>query len=180
MEKLLLLPSKEKKIQKAVIELEELNMQFKSEEDKYKKRKGELQDIIKGYTDKHNVEEFGFNFGNTFKKIKPIITRKVIWDIPKLSKKLDKELFNEVIKKKYTINNMDDLITYLKSCGVNPKKFKKFIDVEESVDNKKIDELGELGKINMEQLSGCYELQANMSYVKISNLEAADAEGGDK
>lgn len=180
MEKLLLLPSKEKRIQKAVIELEELNMQFKSEEEKYKKRKNELQDLIKGYTDKHNVEEFGFNFGNTFKKIRPVITKKITWDIKKLSDKLDKEIFNEVVKKKYTINNMDDLIKYLKSCGVNAKKFKKFIDVEESVDNKKIDELGQLGEIDIEQLSGCYELQANFSYVKISNLEAADAEGGDK
>lgn len=180
MEKLLLLPSKERKIQKAVIELEELNMQFKSEEEKYKKRKNELQDLIKGYTDKHNVEEFGFNFGNTFKKIRPVITKKITWDIRKLSEKLDKEIFNEVVKKKYTINNMDDLIRYLKSCGVDAKKFKKFIDVEKSVDNTKIDELGQLGEIDIEQLSGCYELQANFSYVKISNLEAADAEGGDK
>ena len=180
MEKLLLLPSKEKKIQKAVIELEELNSNFKWEEEKYKKRKDELQNLIKGYTDKHNVEEFGFNFGNTFKKIRPVITKKITWDIKKLSEKLDKEVFNEVVKKKYTINNMDDLIRYLKSCGVDAKKFKKFIDVEESVDNKKIDELGQLGEIDIEQLSGCYELQANFSYVKISNLEAADAEGGDK
>ena len=165
MEKLLLLPSKEKNVRTAVIELKKLNARFKSDEEQYKKRKSELQDIIKGYADKHNVEEFGFNFGNVFTKVKPIITKKITWDIPKLKKKLSKEIFNEVVDKKYTINNMDDLITYLKSCGVDPKKFKKFVDVEETVN----------------KLSGCYELQANFSYVKISDLEAAeDAEGGNK
>lgn len=179
MEKVLLLPLKEK-VKKAVIELEELNSNFKWEEEKYKKRKSELQDIIKGYADKHNVEEFGFNFGNTFKKIKPIINKKITWDIGKLSKKVSKEILNEVVDKKYSINDMDGLIAYLKSCGVNPKEFKKFINVEKSVNNKKIDELGQLGEIDIEQLSGCYELQANFSYVKISNLEASDAEGGDK
>lgn len=180
MEKLLLLPSKEKQIRTAVIELEKLNAKFKSEEERYKERRSELQDIIKGYADKHNIEEFGFNFGNTFKKIKPIITRKITWDVEKLKSKINPKVFNEVVKKKYTINDMDDLIPYLKSCGVDPKKFKKFIDTECIVDNKKIDELGQLGEIDMEQLSGCYELQANFSYVKISNLEASDAEGGDK
>lgn len=180
MEKLLLLPSKEKKVQKAAIELETLNANFKSEEEKYKKRKQELQDIIKGYADKNNIEEFGFVWFDKVKKIKPIITKKITWDIKKLKKKLDPKVLNEVINKKYTINNMDELVTYLKSCGVDPKKFKKFIDVEETVNNKKIDELGQFGEIDMEQLSGCYELQANFSYVKISDLEAADAEGGNK
>ena len=180
MERVLLLPSKEKKIQKAVIELDKLNTQFKSEEEKYKKRKGELQDIIKGYADKHKYDEFGFNFGNSFLKVKPVIVKKILWDIPKLKKRLDKELVNEIVDKEYTINNMDGLINYLKSCGVNPKKFKQFIDVKEQVNNKKVDELNELGELDYDDLSGCYELQANFSYVKISNLEASDAEGGDK
>lgn len=180
MEKLLLLPSKEKKIKKAVIELETLNANFKSEEEKYKKRKLELQDLIKGYTDKNNVEEFGFVWLDKVKRIKPIIQKKIIWDMDKLSKKVRKSLLNEILDKTYTINDMNGLIDFLKDYDVDPKKFKKFINVEQKVNNKKVDELNALGELTYDDLAGCYELQANLSYVKISDLEASDAEGGDK
>ena len=180
MEKVLLLPSREKKVRKAVIELEELNVDFKNYEELYKAKKNKLQDIIKGYADKNKLEEFGFDTESGFKKVRPVISKKITWDIEKLSKKLDKKVLNEIINKKYSINDINGLITYLKSCGVNPKEFKKYLNVEETVNNKKVDELGQLGEIDIEQLSGCYELQANFSYVKISNLEASDEEDKNK
>lgn len=181
MEKVSLLPLSPKgnQINKAVVELNSLNKIFKSQKESYEKRKSELQDLIKGYTDKHKIEEFGFQAGTTFYKVRPVIQKKIVWYVDKLSKRLDKEILNEVVKKTYTINDFDSLVLYLKSCGVNPKTFKKFIDVKKEVDNKKIDELGELGEIDIEKLSGCYELQANFSYVKISESEDNDGESSD-
>lgn len=176
MEKVSQLPSSPKgnQINRAVIELNGLNKIFKSQKENYEKRKSELQDLIKSYTDKHKIEEFGFQNGDTFYKARPIIQKKIIWYVDKLSKRLDKEILNEVVRKTYTINDFDGLVKYLKSCGVDPKKFKKFIDVKKEVDNKIIDELGQLGEIDLEDLSGCYELQANFSYIKIS--EESDEE----
>lgn len=170
MENLSLLPlsPKAKQLYKAVVELNTLNNEHKLNEEHYKKRKDELQGFINGYIEKRKISGFGFQDGKSFFTAKPIINKKIIWDIDKLSKKVDKEILNEVVDKTYTINDFDGLVEYLKSCGVNPKVFKKFINVKKEVNNKKVDELGHLGEINIKKLTGCYELQANFSYIKIT------------
>mgnify|MGYP007070231528 CR=1 FL=1 len=165
----------QQKIIKTVKELDSLNKSFKEQEERYKAEKDRLQNIIKEYTDKSELEEFDFDDESSHYKVRPIINRKITWDIDKLSEKLDKGILNEVIDKEYTINDFDSLIRYLKSCGVDPKKFKKFIDVKKSVNNKKIDELSQLGDISAEDIIGCYELQANFSYVKISLQELQES-----
>lgn len=162
------------KIIKTVKELDSLNKTFKDQEEKYKAEKDRLQKIIKDYTDESNLEEFDFNDNLSHYKVRPVINKKINWDIDKLSKKLDKEVLNEILVKEYSINDFGNLIEYLKSCGVDPKKFKKFIDVKKTVNNKKIDELSQLGDIKEDDLSGCYELQANFSYVKISLFDLQD------
>jgi hypothetical protein len=65
---------------------------------------------------------------------------------------------------------MDNLVKYLKQCGVSPKKFKSFITVEKSVDKKKLDFLFETGEIKTKDLDGCYELKESESYLKIDML----------
>lgn len=164
-----------RKITKAVKDLDSLNKTFKDHEEKYKAEKDRLQKIIKDYTDKSNLEEFDFDDNLSHYKVRPIITKKIIWDIDKLSEKLDKEILNEILDRQYSINDFDSLVEYLKSCGVDPNKFKKFIEVKKTVNNKKVDELSQLGDISSDDLSGCYELQANFSYVKISLLEMQES-----
>lgn len=176
MENLLLLPASQTKIREASYKLNKINNDFKLYEKNYKEEKEQLQNIIKGYTDKNKIDEFGVKTKEGFFKIRPVINKKITWDIDKLSNKLDKEILDEVIIKQYSINDFDGLISYLKKCGVNPKKFKQFINVEKKVDNKKIDELGQFGEIDIEDLSGCFEIQATFSHVKISELEGFDAE----
>ena len=65
----------------------------------------------------------------------------------------------DVIDKSYTITDINRLIIYLKSCGVDPKVFKSFINVTKTVDEKKLDKLADLGLIRKEQLEGCYTLK---------------------
>lgn len=66
------------------------------------------------------------------------------------------ELFNYegidklVIDKSYTITDINRLIIYLKSCDVDPKAFKSFINVTKTVDEKKLDKLADLGLIRKE------------------------------
>lgn len=70
----------------------------------------------------------------------------------------------DVIDKSYTITDIDSLIIYLKSCGVDPKVFKSFINVTKTVDEKKLDKLADLGLIRKEQLEGCYTLKCKKTF----------------
>lgn len=91
----------------------------------------------------------------------------VIFDIDALENNLSKEMCKDVIDKSYTITDINRLIIYLKTCGVDPKVFKSFINVTKTVDEKKIDKLADLGLINKEQLEGCYTLKRNKPYFTV-------------
>lgn len=88
----------------------------------------------------------------------------VIFDIDALENNLSKEMSKDVIDKSYTITDINRLIIYLKSCGVDPKVFKSFINVTKTVDEKKLDKLADLGLIRKEQLEGCYTLKRQKPY----------------
>ena len=68
------------------------------------------------------------------------------------------------------------LITYLQECGVDPKIFKSFISVEESVDVKELERLEELGKISKEQLKGCYSVKCQKPYYQVRKGRKVDGE----
>lgn len=91
----------------------------------------------------------------------------VIFDIDALENNLSKEMCKEVIDKSYTITDIDGLIVYLKSCGVDPKVFKSFLNVTKTVDEKKLDKLADLGLISQEQLDGCYTLKRKKPYFTV-------------
>lgn len=91
----------------------------------------------------------------------------VIFDIDALENNLSKEMCKDVFDKSYTINDINRLIVYLKSCGVDPKVFKSFINVTKKVDEKKLDKLADLGLINKEQLEGCYTLKRQKPYFTV-------------
>lgn len=91
----------------------------------------------------------------------------VIFDIDALENNLSKEISKDVIDKSYTITDINRLIIYLKSCGVDPKIFKSFINVTKTVDEKKLDKLADLGLIREEQLEGCYTLKRKKPYFTV-------------
>lgn len=91
----------------------------------------------------------------------------VIFDIDALENNLSKEMCKDVIDKSYTITDINRLIIYLKSCGVDPKVFKSFINVTKTVDTKKVDKLADLGLISKKQLEGCYTLKRQKPYFTV-------------
>lgn len=91
----------------------------------------------------------------------------VIFDIDALENNLSKEISKDVIDKSYTITDINRLIVYLKSCGVDPKVFKSYINVTKTVDEKKLDKLADLGLISKEQLKGCYTLKRQKPYFTV-------------
>ena len=97
-----------------------------------------------------------------------IRTKKVFWLVEKLKEKLDKKTYNEIVDKTYTINDMEGLIKYLKSCGVDAKKFKKFIEVNEEVDETKLNNLYDRGEIKKKQIEDCYEVKLGEPYIRIT------------
>jgi hypothetical protein len=94
--------------------------------------------------------------------------KKITWDLEALKKKLSKEKFITVVNKEYTVIDMPGLVKYLKSCGVDPKKFKKFINVSETLDETKLDTMYETGKLKTEEIRGCYTVGVSEPYFRIT------------
>ena len=101
-----------------------------------------------------------------------MVRRKTVkWDTKKLRKSLGKKLFYSVVQKTYEITDMQGLVDYLKQCGVDPKKFKRFVGVTEKVDTQKIDKLYMSGVITKKDISGCYDVDMGEPYIKLTELK---------
>lgn len=100
--------------------------------------------------------------------IKKVEKTSIEWDAEKLEKKVEKSIAKQVIKKQYRISDMQGLIQYLKSCGVDPTMFKKFILVDKTVDEKAVDRLGDTGQLTVKQISGCYVVKSQKPYFTTS------------
>lgn len=98
-------------------------------------------------------------------------TKKITWLLDKLKQKLGKEIYNDVVDKTYTINDMQGLIEYLKTCGVDPKKFKKFIDVEEKLNETKLNIFYETGALRKSEIEGCYTVKMGEPYIRITEAK---------
>jgi hypothetical protein len=152
----------------ALYRLEERFRKIKSE---YEERKKKLQISIKNYMFANGFDSFKFEDGQDNVKVNKICRRQIIWDVDKLEERIkdncDKETANEVIVKRYFVNNMEGLTKYLKSIGADPKKFRQFISTEKSVDTDALNRLSEEQEITMEDVKGCYEVKETEPYLKI-------------
>lgn len=92
----------------------------------------------------------------------------ITWFADKLKEKLDKAVYKRIINRRYEIADYEGLVKYLKSCGVDPKVFKSFINVIDTVDTKKIDNMSKLGYIPAERIAGCYLVEMKNPYYKVS------------
>ncbi|MCQ2485286.1 MAG: hypothetical protein MJ168_08135 [Clostridia bacterium] len=92
----------------------------------------------------------------------------ITWFADKLKEKLDKAIYKRIINRRYEIADYEGLVKYLKSCGVDPKVFKSFVNVVDTVDTKKIDNMSKLGYIPAERIAGCYLVEMKNPYYKVS------------
>ena len=104
-------------------------------------------------------------------RVTNVRTKKITWMLDKLKQKLGKDVYKDVVRKTYTVNDMQRLIKYLKSCGVDPKKFKKFIEVTEELDETKLDTYYETGALKKEDIAGCYDVKMGDPYIRITELK---------
>lgn len=152
-----------------VLELYKEEQRFKAIKQAYEEKKKKLSTEIRNYMYSKGYSSFDFRsreFGNV--KVNKVVRKTIKWDVDKLKKKLPIELLAEIIGKEYHIVDMPGLVKYLKSCGVNPKKFKQYISVEEKVNQQAINELSEIGDITAQDIEGCYELKQAEGYLTIN------------
>lgn len=146
-----------------------LKQEKKKIDDEFEKNKLIFYSYMNRYWKENKVEEKtiqdeGFN-------ITKVESVKIDFDVDKVKMNIPKELIQELINKKVEIIDYQGLIEYLKTCGVDPKKFKRFISIKESVDVKALEKLEQLGEISLKQLKGCYEVTTKEPYYKINTLE---------
>lgn len=78
-----------------------------------------------------------------------------------LKKNLDKETYKKVSNKTVYVNDLKGLIKMLKSYGVSPKEFKKFISTSEEISKEEISRLIDIDEIGVEDILGCYDVKFN-------------------
>lgn len=106
-------------------------------------------------------------------RVQQVVRERIVWNLDKLKQKLDKKTLNNIVEKEYIINDMKGLSEYLKSCGVSAKEFKKFITVNETINDKTIESAYQLGFIKKKQIEGCYEIEnVGEPYIKITELKS--------
>ena len=161
-----------------VVELFKLERQFNEMKKSYQDKKEKLTVAIKNYMycNKGMTNDFQFRVkskqsGDQMVTVKKIEPTSIVWNAEKLEQVLDKEDCKLVIEKTYTISDMEGLVTYLKFCGVSPKRFKSFIEVTRKVDESALEQLDAVGKINREELEDCFTVDKKSSYLRISMME---------
>lgn len=104
-------------------------------------------------------------------RITRVRTKKITWLLDKLKQKLNKDTYKDLVDKTYTISDMQGLIKYLKSCGVDAKKFKKYIEVEEQLNETNLNTYYETGALDKKDIEGCYTVKMGEPYIKITELK---------
>lgn len=104
-------------------------------------------------------------------RVTRVRTKKITWLLDKLKQKLNKDTYKDLVDKTYTISDVQGLIKYLKSCGVDPKKFKKYIEVEEQLNEIKLNTYYETGALDKKDIEGCYTVKMGEPYIKITELK---------
>lgn len=121
------------------------------------------------------TDSVSFSVGSDYKDELFVVKKRcrtyIKWNFQKLAENLGNKLFRQIVNKKYIINNMPELIEYLKDCNVDPNVFKKYIDVEYSLNEAELDNLESLGKVKAEQLEGCFNLSFSKPWYSVEKKE---------
>lgn len=146
-----------------------LNSEFKEYEKKFALKKEQLMSVLDEYFDTHDETEISIEStaGDVY-TCKKVQSSKVIFDIDKIEKKYGRKDCSTFIDRKYTINDFKGLVKLLKSYGVKSEEFKKFIDVDKTVNESNLNKLYEMGILKIEDLEGMYTIRKNKPYYKVN------------
>lgn len=111
-----------------------------------------LKALLKEYLDEANEKELVVNSSTKTLTTKRIDQINIEYIVSKLKEKMRHEIFEEVTSKKIFISEPTMLITLLRKHGVPVNEFKKFIDIEYTVDKDKIRQLYSIGDIEPDEV----------------------------
>ena len=154
--------------------------EFQSAKDSFEKNKKRVNDLFEEYFQACGTKKMVFinpdddSLQGGSVTVVRVQNVKFIWDVAKLRKKLGRKLFGQVTQKQYQIIDMQGLVEYLKSCGVDPVKFKSFLNVTTIVDESEIDRLSEVGEVTKSDIEGCYRLDKAKPYFKYTYKASGD------
>lgn len=97
---------------------------------------------------------------------------KINYNMMALQEELEEDLLKEFVDKEYKINNWDKFTEIMKKHQVTSSEIKPYIDVSRTVNEKKLNKLYEIGKIDIMDLQGCYDAKVSKSVVlKMKNVD---------
>lgn len=96
-------------------------------------------------------------------RLQSIVRASISYDIDVVKKVLPKNILNEVISKKYVVSDIETLKDVMKQYGVPANILKSCLEITESVDNKRMDQLYEHGHISIKQLEGSYTIKESIT-----------------
>lgn len=156
---------------KTVNLLHEKSKRFKDVEARFKQIKAECTQIIDAYFKENGIEKSttvdcdDSPLGSI--KVSKVERASVNFNADKVERALPKDVASKVIMKKYEVNDIQGLVAYLKSCGVDPKIFKSFLNVTKSVNVEELERLSELGEVDEKALDGCFSVTRFDPYYKL-------------
>lgn len=99
--------------------------------------------------------------------VKKVERVSVEFDAKKLQKRLNKKQVEQVITKRYIVNDADAFLAYLRECGCDPNILRDFLQSELSVDKKALDRLHDIGEVSKEDIDGCYTVKVSKPYFTV-------------
>lgn len=133
---------------------------------------------IQKYFDENNIKKLEIPISDDGTKEVKVVCKKseranIKYDVEKLKKKLDSELFLEVTNRTYVVTDINKMISLVRDAGVKARDFKDLIEAKITPDSQAIKRLYEVGELTMKQLEGTFTATISKS-IKISE------ETGDK
>lgn len=145
--------------------------EFDEAKKKFDNSKKVFNQIADAYLEARELKQEEMTFDDApdvIVKVIKVVPSKVEFDIPKLKASLGKRKVDLILKRQYDIVDIDGLVSYLKEFNVDPRIFKSFLNVIEEVDKDELEQMEQLGEIEKDELSGCYEITYNAPYFRVT------------
>lgn len=102
--------------------------------------------------------------------IKLITRNDINFDVEKLKSKINKKQKSKILERKITISDFSGFSKFMKENGISFSQVKCFLDIDEKVNIKKLDDLFKRDEIDLEKINDCYKI-VKSNYLKISEYK---------
>lgn len=153
-------------------------LKLRQAEQEAKQRYAELQTQLKNYFAKSGETNIWFSDNGKRYNITDVNPKKIVWDADKLKQQLElngcSDVAKQVIESKFGIADWVGFSKFLKGHGIKASDVVPFLTIERKVNQKKLDELSELGEVTPEDVVGCFTVEQTNGYIKLSEKEEVD------